>query len=500
MNRWALLLTTLWLLVLLASAAPASAQEGAGAVATGWSAPLELVGTSISENGGQSAIVCDPGQNLHIFWGGILDERGYVFYQNDASGEVSRAVDIIATNDVKVDHPAVAVSARDNTLHLIWASAYTGGKLYYSTAPLDRASDPKAWTTPIILHRNISSVSGSIVVDPAGTIHIVYGRSEDEGQQLLVDYIRSDDGGQRWSIPVSVASLVVPTPSEVYGKLAIDGKGRMHVGVTARSYEYGIRSEVGYVQSTDGGQTWSAYERVGEVSPGPAGVAYMGVYAFGDDEIHRTWHDYQNRMHQYSLDGGQTWSKPEIMVTMGAAFGGYNNLTRDSGDTIHAITGVKEGFYSLTYQNGGWTPPATVDDRDLDPHVWTIAACGGNRLHATYNSFNIGDQEVFYFTRQVAAPSIPRQPIPASTLGAADLTPLTPPWPTPPGTGFPTREGGEATPPPAQEGEVAAEAAVSPAAVSTQPPAAMPSAMTTVAIALLPALALIAGVFLWRRR
>ncbi len=264
--------------------------------------------------------------------------------------------------------------------------------------------------------------------------------------------------------------------------MTIDDAGVMHLTYNIRSFEYGAYSEAGYLTSKDAGQTWTQDTRIGGKSTTSPGLDYLGVYTFGD-EIHLTWHE-PARMHQYSTDGGVTWSKPMEIVSLGAAFGGYNKIVKDSGGNLRAITGVADGLYAVPFRNGGWLPPEQIDNRYLDPHYWNMVVCGGNKLSAVFTD-RLGEEHVWYFTRQLPVAAIARQPIPTP---AATFTPSAV---------------AEATPIATQQ-VAAISADVSDASVTEAsaaiPPPSNTSTMLVLAIAILPVLALIAGVFAFKLR
>ena len=269
----------------------------------------------------------------------------------------SAPVDVLAMPERVAIRLDGAISDKTDTLHLIWINAYINGELRYSQAPLARADDPWAWSVPITLASQISNANNTgnatIAVDPAGTVHIVYGTYDETGTQLSVQHIKSIDDGQTWSAPIMVYSSSASVPSDIGAWLAIDGRGRLHVAITTRTQEYGLASELGYIRSSDGGQTWSEYRKISDTSTSFQGLSTLAVYAFGDNEIHLTWHD-PRRLHQWSTDGGQTWRDPVRMIDLGAAFGGPNALAKDSAGILHAVAATGGGVFSTGFDGLQW--------------------------------------------------------------------------------------------------------------------------------------------------
>ena len=215
-------------------------------------------------------------------------------------------------------------------------------------------------------------------MDSSGTIHVLYSSNDESRLEPTVYHIKSSDRGNTWSDPIVAYTALSPVPAIIRPEVAIDDRDRIHVGLTLNSDEYGDVSEVGYIQSTDGGSTWTPYKPIQTEGTGFQGLAWIAPYAFGTDEIHLTWHD-PRRMHTWSLDGGKTWRGPEEIMRLGAAFGGRNQLVKDSAGTLHVVTAVADGVYSASWNGSHWNTPEQIDNRYIDPHGQTIMVCQGNQ-------------------------------------------------------------------------------------------------------------------------
>lgn len=409
--------------VLLLIAAPASVAQAPNAQ---WSHPIDITQPSSSEVGSWGALACDQYQNTHLFWSDMDPESSAIYYRNNIGGNWSPPVDIVVNPKHSALRLAVDISPKTDTVHLIWVDRELRADLYYSQAPLSHAKDPRAWSEPRLL---VGGTDGaSIVADKNGVIHIVYPVYDTDGIQQTIYYIRSDDDGATWTDPVVVYSLTAPVPSTSGAKLAVDDTGRLHAGITVRSYEYGAYSELGYTRSLDGGKTWGPYNKVTDTGTTFQGVSTLAPFAFGKDEIHLTWHD-PRRMHMWSYDGGETWSAPVEIMPLAPGFGGTNKLVKDSAGIIHAIVAALGGVYSVSWDGKQWGPPELIDNRGIDPHNQDMVVCGGNELHVTYDDRN-DQKKVWYSTRSVDAPHIEAKPIPPSensvVVASHTLTPTLP--------------------------------------------------------------------------
>lgn len=406
MKRRGLLI--LWLAVAILAVSPGSvwAQQP-----TGWSTPEDITQQSSANWRAFGVEVCDPFQNMHIFWADNVDAGAAVFYRDDTSGKWSEPLDIISLTDSRIFYLKTAISPQTNTVFLAWVNYNGGGDLLFTQAPLAEAGNPKAWLKPQRLDEHV--FDPAMVVDSKGVLHLIYAASDSDSLNHDVIHIQSDDDGITWSDPQVILSRTFFRSSYIRVEASIDGADRIHVGLTLRSFEYGISSEVGYIRSPDAGQTWDAYRKFQDTGRSYQGVEWIAPYAFGRDEVHLTWHD-PGRMHVVSKDGGVTWSQPDEIARLGGAFGGPNELVKDSSGKLYAVLAVINGVYSVAWDGTQWNPAEPIDLREIDAHGQHITMCQGNKLHVVYYD-RTGDLTVWHSVREVAAPLIARKPIPGPT-------------------------------------------------------------------------------------
>lgn len=368
------------------------------------------------------ALLCDPYQNLHILWGKSHDQGSDIYYRTDVNGVLSTPTDVLATSNKLAIRLSTTILETDDSIHLIWQDSYVRGNLFYSSAKISAAESPGAWMKPQLLVPQVDSAR--IMADSKGTLHLIYGISSADGYKNSVYYARSDDGGTSWQEPILVYEADPGVPSALSTFAAVDMAGRIHVGITLRSQEYGVASELLYTRSLDGGYTWQPAQVVATQSEATPNVAVIAPFAFGEDEIHLTWHD-PRRMHMWSSDGGATWSSPVEIFSLGAGFGSVNNLAKDSAGKLYAVVGAKDAVYQLEWDGLQWIKPTRIENRSLDPHAQELVVCQGNQLHVTYDDRLVADTTVWYSTREVAAPHIAKIPLPVSAPAASSVTPTT---------------------------------------------------------------------------
>ena len=465
-------------ILLLAFILPTACQVAqAQNIAPGWTTPEDISAPLSEGRDLNGVLICDPNQNLHILWSKNHDRVSEIYYRTDAGGTLSAPIDILALSDPLAIRLSAALNKPDSTLHLTWQNSYIKGDVFYSSAPLAEAGNLRAWETPRLVVPKADSAG--IVADNSGSLHIIYGTSDADGYSNAVYHVRSDDGGLSWSEPSLIYEVRSRVPSTTSGSAAFDAAGRMHVGITTRSQEYGVYSELGYIRSLDGGQTWQPYQTIATQSEATPNVSVIAPWAFGANEIHLTWHD-PRRMHMWSTDGGVTWSKPIRIIELGAGFGGANYLAKDSAGVLRAATGVGNGVYVSTFAGSQWLAPEQIENRSMDPHGQQLEVCQGNQLHVVYDDRVVADTTVWYSHKQVDAPHIEQSPIltPVAGTNAVSVS----------------REAQQVSP----TAEPTAIGGRTPVLADATPPAASGSALTPVLISTTLVVVFICVVFAWR--
>lgn len=380
---------------------------------TGWTRPLDLSDGTTRNWRAFPTMVCDQYQNLHIFYAdnpisGSAGEGAAVYYRNDTPGDgkFTSPEDIMALRDPRIYSLAAAVSNKSDRLFVVWTSQ-TPGTLYFMTALLSEAQKVSAWSIPVKL--DYLTFNANIKVDSKGIVHLFYSTTDQNALKFDVFHIQSEDDGATWSDPDPVYSYTFPEPGYIRIETSIDSKDRIHMGLTVRYQAYGTYSEVGYTRSEDGGKTWTPYVKF-EDKRYP-GVEWITPFAFEGDEIHLTWHD-PRRIHIVSNDGGKTWSEPEDIMRMGAAFGGPNYLVKDNSKNLYALVAISYGVFVTRWDGTSWVESQQIDTRQIDPHGQQMVVCGGNKLHVVYWD-RTGETSSWYSMRELSdVPALARKPIP----------------------------------------------------------------------------------------
>jgi predicted neuraminidase len=193
---------------------------------------------------------------------------------------------------------------------------------------------------------------------------------------------RSRDGGKTWSPPQTIFDI--PDADDGVDATAVTRDGRVLVACvsytwTSERYSFeGWKADTYFLDSADGGATWSPPVRVdvrpfewaypfGHILEEPGGTLLMTAYG-GSLPMSRGAENTTFLVR--SRDGGKTWSGPAVIAK------GYNELSairRKDGSLLAVMRSVEGGFLASTVSRDGgrtWSAPARfTEDREHPPDL-----------------------------------------------------------------------------------------------------------------------------------
>lgn len=375
------------------------------------------------------AVVADQAGGLHLFFPHRPETAaayGIDYLHWDGESWLGPNSIFVNADGSNVGHVRAAIDS-EQVIHLIWG----GGRnqLYYASAPAADAASALSWSQPAPLGAAITEAG--IAVAPDGTLVVAFSNADAMG---TVSVTTSFDGGLTWSTPAP-AALTADGIAPDAVSVAVDDGGGLHLTWTGATLPSG-EPLVGvfYARSLDSGMTWSEPlqvddERHGEIRAG----------AVGENEIHLVWRSNiggDGTFHQWSADGGDTWSAINQHDDRGG-MSGLPSFAVDSAGALHYVIGPG---YVATFRDGSLGPYIDVvggglrDEASQDPRkspgeraVMTIAT--GNQLHVVFETnFN----KLWHTYRQLDVPEIPPLPLPEpqGMLAAAVPTQEAPPQAT----------------------------------------------------------------------
>lgn len=395
----------------------------AQAVSTVWEQPVVLFDAEQAAQLFSPLVIEDSEGGIKVLWETTtasaaqpaeLTDGIYCVEGDGRNWSVANDV-IVAPSGGRTFWPRHALDAQGQ-LHLVWVGP--NAMLYHSRAPSALACDARSWETTQLPVRD-QALHGDIEVDDEGVLHVVYAA---RGQDVY--YMRSEDEGQSWSNPVAVSS-VEPAEATAFPGLAIDPQGRIHVVWEAGQLPDGLPSlGLFYAGSQDGGQSWSAPRLFSQLE---GAYTEPEVIAPADGTVHILWNGRAGtggRYHQYSADGGATWSAiNDIMArSMGGGQTGPPAVAVDSAGRLHMATGTDETSYAA-WDGHNWSPAydiASYDEFGNMEHQ-SIAVARGNELYVAANGNGL--RQILLIRGVTVAPEVVSAPGP-SPAAAPQATPL----------------------------------------------------------------------------
>ncbi|MEA3335276.1 MAG: exo-alpha-sialidase [Chloroflexota bacterium] len=327
-----------------------------------WSKPVNL--SQSDESSVHPAIVADSMGNIHLFWseevGGepmLQDEMArpgntILYTRWDGQSWIEPRDVLYVRGEYLGDYVSVAIDD-NNRLHAVWTGL---DNIYYSSAPAAVAETAQSWSKPVVVGTGSarSAFESAVAVDSQGVIHVAYGARRDVPG---VNYVQSSNGGETWSAPVTL-SLPLDRLESGYSqvRLVVDSADRIHATWTTFQRQ-GFGQGVYHSRSTDGGLTWNTPYRLAYREDDDIFVEWPYLTEFADQELRVifTDGDGKGRLQRISTDGGETWGEPTVILTELEGINGYIISLLDAAEQPHLIANMRtrsDGTVGLFYAPG----------------------------------------------------------------------------------------------------------------------------------------------------
>ncbi|HWQ05165.1 MAG TPA: sialidase family protein [Longilinea sp.] len=292
----------------------------------GWSIPVNL---SNSGKTVRSFITADSSGVMHAFWLDKLNGMQYSHSRTDGWSTPRKAVFPISLAVLTASNPTILlmpklVSGPSNWVYLFWQD---GNGLRYSSANTANGKTLAAWSNGGVVALN--SASYDVLVDSDGVLHVAYVQPVDTNGDAGVYYVRSNNSGSSWTVPVLLYSSpyyrnlasteITSAPVDNSVDLSVtnvDGKKAIFV-----AFDNQPRKRVFIAHSLDDGISWENVEEIDAPLPG-AGLASPGqihVSARSKQAL-LAWQVKQSdtvcfTYFRNSDDGGKTWNAGQRLYT-----------------------------------------------------------------------------------------------------------------------------------------------------------------------------------------
>lgn len=393
-------------------------------------APPECLSCGLFDESGAPAnaafpvLLADEWGDAHAFWPaqfhiqtGMIGDT--VYYARWDGAKWSAPIDVINMAGDRIVGPK-AVATSQGWLHLVWRGQHY---VWYSRVLITEAGSAQAWSTPRAISYS-PGANAAISAGVDGVVHVVYCTTE----EISMLYHSSSTDGNEWSSPVQIESGA----NLDQARIAIDDRARLHV-----AFRYGnpASKAVYYTRSDDGGQSWLSPLQVDQVDgryEEPYSPNAMTIATVGDDQVHLVWlgPPRAHRWHQWSADGGDTWSPAAPISTDLRLSTWPSSVAEDSLGRLHLMSlgrgsVLPFGLYHTYWHDRQWSPLVQVVDWG-DQRV-ELAITQGNMLHAIWDHNIDGRFSIWTSQLKLDAPSVPSHPSPTvpPTAMATSLATIT---------------------------------------------------------------------------
>ena len=223
--------------------------------------------------------------NLYVVWTYVVDETTYIYCVTSGDGGKSWSEPARVSDVNRVMWPVPCVGP-DGTLYVAWIARYAVHEP--DSIMIDRSTDGGiTWGNDLAIAR----VKGFCTIDffidawsfPAmdtdisggpfsGNLYIAY-MSSGLYETKDIFLVRSTDGGDTWSSPITISGEDTPYNDQFHPWLVVDNLGIIHV--VFYDQRNGLEEDLQdlyYTKSEDGGDTWTYPYRVSTVASKPAEV------------------------------------------------------------------------------------------------------------------------------------------------------------------------------------------------------------------------------------
>jgi hypothetical protein len=275
----------------------------------------------------QPAIAVDSGGALHVVWMDYTPGNPKIYYRKSSTGGDSWSSSRTLTlTGGAAGSPAIAVDSFDN-LHMSWnAATLEGTDIFYKKSTDGGASwtpsQRLTWTPGI-------SRDPALAVGSSANIHVVWEDNAPGNSDIY--YRKSGDGGASWS---TVRRLTWTAGSSISAVLAVAPSGALHV---FWGDDTPGNDEIYAKRSTDGGDNWTANQRLTWISgdsirPAAAVDSSGNLHLFWADAIFGSYDIYYKK----STNGGATWSTIQ-RLTLNLGYSSYPAVAVDSFGLLHLV-------------------------------------------------------------------------------------------------------------------------------------------------------------------
>lgn len=353
--------------------------------------------------------IASNNSGIYVTWHGADNITGNfdIFFAKSTDGGVTWSGPQNITNTPEVDYyPKIAVDGMN--VYVTWEGLI--GTNNYETYFM-MSSDGGATWSPVqnISNTPLDGYIPSITYNNSG-IYVVW--HEHTSSDYDVFFTKSTDGGLTWS-PSQV--LADTSSTSVTTSITTDGS---NLYVTWSEDVGSASYETYFSKSIDGGVTWSTPQNVSNFPtfPGSPFLPTQPSISSDTSGIYLTWNHYDGVDFDYyfskSIDGGATWSAPQVLVTMNTS--NYNQSLSSANSELYVTwqnlvaPGNDDIFFSKSTDGGSTWNTQNISNTAITSVLPSIVADDTN-INVVW--LEAGPSSSIFFTNTVVPVSDTTPPV-----------------------------------------------------------------------------------------
>ncbi len=289
------------------------------------------------------AIAVDLSDRIHVVWEDSTPSDYEIYYKRSTDGgDTWSATRRLTWMSGQSRGVKTAVDS-SGLLHVVWCDDTPGDYEIYHKKSTDGGAN---WTSAKRLTWT-AGFSGwpALAASPVGDLHVVW--SDDQSGSKAIYYKKSSDSGATWSAMKRLTWTSVDSDNQ---ELVADPSSCLHLIWIAQSSG---NSDIYYKRSKDGGDSWTAAERLTWTS-GSSGCPAIAADPSGalsvvwGDNTPGNWEIHYKR----SSDGGMTWT-PVKRLTWTSGYSYDPAQVVDSLGLVHLVWDDSPSSESEIYYKNG---------------------------------------------------------------------------------------------------------------------------------------------------
>jgi hypothetical protein len=210
-----------------------------------------------------------------------------------------------------------------------------GQSLMYTRVHSSQAGNTRNWLPPKPLSSIAFFGGQALLFDSTGILHVVYQNFNSS----TLEYLQSTDGGNSWSAPMVLAQETGTDNKPAVPDLIEDQQGVLHLvwSMTQAPSYYGGEG-VYYMRSTDRGRNWSSPYRLDKYADGRNDNAWLaGISEVAPRKLVVVWDRHAEtglRIFAVSNDGGLRWESPKPVPGKITLQTGLNPMLKDGAGNL----------------------------------------------------------------------------------------------------------------------------------------------------------------------